>query len=211
VDVVNQVDVLVLAVKPQHLSEALAGVADVVKDRHLVISIAAGRTVASIEAELPHGRIVRVMPNLACLVREGMSVFCMGSRTTDADSLTVHMILAASGLVLQLPESQFDAVTALSGSGPAFFALFLERMVDAGVLCGLERQHAMLLAKQTMLGTARVLLDRGTDPKDFVKAVTSEGGTTQAGLTALDTAEMAELVTQTLQRASARSAELSAS
>ncbi len=208
-DVVAAADVIVLAVKPQQLSELLAGLAGRISDTHLVVSIAAGRTLASIESELPHGRVVRVMPNLPCQVGQGVSVFCLGDRATDADGRTVRTVLEASGKVLELPESKFNAVTALSGSGPAFFALFLERMVDAGVACGLAREEALLMAEQTMLGTAQVLLERGTDPHAFVEAVTSKGGTTEAGLTALDCEAFSDLVQATLERAAARSAELS--
>jgi pyrroline-5-carboxylate reductase len=208
-DVVAAVDVLFLAVKPQDFDGLLAKLAELIREDQLVISIAAGRTIASIELQLPHARVVRVMPNLPCQVGAGMSVYCLGGRAVAADGRTVRTLLEASGKALELPETKFDAVTALSGSGPAFFALFLDRMIDAAIGEGLSREHAVLLTGQTMLGTALVLVEQGTDPKEFVQAVASKGGTTEAGLSALDCDTTTELVRKTIRLAAARSAELS--
>ena len=209
-DVVAAVEILFISIKPQHFGEVLGQLAGAVTQEHLVISIAAGRTIASIEELLPAGRIVRVMPNLPCQVAEGMSAFCMGAKTRPADGRSVNDLLASFGRVLEMPESEFDIITAISGSGPAFFAHFLMQMIDAGIENGLTREHAILLSEQTMLGTARVLLEGGTDPRDFIRAVTSPEGTTEAGLTALDSPALKEIVSKTILRATNRSRELSA-
>ena len=201
--------VLVLAVKPQQLGDVLAGLAPVVGGAHLVLSIAAGKTVAFLEAGLPSARVIRVMPNLACQVFEGMSVFCLGSRASDGDRRQAGAVLSCLGRVLELPEADFDAVTALSGSGPAFFAYLLDRMVDASVAEGLNREHALVLASQTMLGTARVLLERGTRPEELIAAVASARGTTAAGLAVLGGSAVGEILGRTVAAAAERSRELS--
>lgn len=209
-DVVAAAEVLFIAIKPQQIAEALAPLAEVVTADHLVISIAAGRTIASIEALLPTARVVRIMPNLPCQVAEGMTAFCLGDRTRRGDQFIVTQLLTSFGRTLEMPESKFDVITAISGSGPAFFAHFLCRVVEAGVTHGLTNAEASLLAEQTMLGTARVLLAGQTDPHDFIRAVTSPQGTTAAGLTALEDPALAEMVTETIRRATERSRELSA-
>ncbi|MBN1557457.1 MAG: pyrroline-5-carboxylate reductase, partial [Lentisphaerae bacterium] len=178
--------VLVLAVKPQVLDAVLDALAPAISRRHLVVSIAAGKSLAEIEARLSRARVVRVMPNLPCQVGRGMSVYCSGSRATRADGATVRRFLSCFGRVLELPEAHFDAVTALSGSGPAFLAYCLDALAAGAEAEGLARGDALLLAEQTMLGTAALLLERGADPADLVEAVTSRGGTTAAGRAVLE-------------------------
>ena len=208
-DVVGAADVVFLAVKPQDLDEILTEIAPDVTPNHLVISIAAGKRIARMESILPEARVVRVMPNLPCTVREGMSVYCLGSRATAADGKLVKSLLSSCGRVLELPEERFDVVTALSGSGPAFFAYVLHCMVDAGVLGGLERADALLLAEQTMQGTSRLLQEKGLDPMDLVKSVASARGTTAAGLEVLDHSALGLTIQRTIQAATNRSRELS--
>ena len=208
--VVDACDVVFLAVKPQDLDAVLAGIAPRVNGGHLVVSIVAGKRVVAIESVLSQARVVRVMPNLASVVGEGMSAFCAGQRATPADRKTTARLLASFGRVVELPESRFDAVTALSGSGPAFFAYVLELLVRAAVEEGLAREDAVLLAEQTMLGTSRVLIEQGTDPHEFIKAVASPGGTTEAGLKVLDRSDIADTIRRTIAAAAARSRELSA-
>jgi pyrroline-5-carboxylate reductase len=207
--VVDAADVIVLAVKPQDLQAALEPVAARVTGRQLVLSIAAGKTLAFLEALLPAARVVRVMPNLPSLVGEGMSVFCAGSRATGRDRARARSLLASFGKVLELPETAFDAVTALSGSGPAFIAHVLEAMENGAAALGLERADARLLALQTMLGTARYLAERGDEPKEFIAAVASPKGTTAAGLAVLDASDVAVVLARTLEAAARRSRELS--
>jgi pyrroline-5-carboxylate reductase len=209
--VAGLVETLILAVKPQQLDAVLNELAAEITSRHLVISIAAGKKIGSIEALLPEARVIRVMPNLASLVAEGMSVFCAGVRTTAADTATAIRLLSCFGKVLELPEESFDAVTALSGSGPAFFTYLLNAMVEAGVQEGLNRRDALLLAEQTMLGTAKVLIEKGVEPRELITSVTSAKGTTAAGLAVLDKSDVATILRRTIGAAAQRSKELSAS
>ncbi|OGV67270.1 MAG: pyrroline-5-carboxylate reductase [Lentisphaerae bacterium RIFOXYA12_FULL_48_11] len=204
-------DILFLAVKPQQLSEVLGEIASNVGHQHLVISIVAGKKVEFIQSQLPQVRVIRVMPNLPCTVSEAMSVFCMGGTANTSDRQIASKLLSSFGKVLELPEERFDAVTALSGSGPAFFSYFLNQMVDASVKEGLSREDALMLACQTMLGTSRLLIEKNLDPVDLIKTVTSAKGTTAAGLAVLDKSDVSAIVSQTIRAAARRSSELSAS
>jgi pyrroline-5-carboxylate reductase len=203
-------DILFLAVKPQQLKDVLNEIAPMVTKKHLVVSIAAGKTIASIRRVLTHAKVIRVMPNLACTVAEGMSVLTAHSSATATDRQTAMRLLSCFGKVLELPEIRFDAVTAVSGSGPAFFAYFLEKIVQAGVAAGLDREHALLLAEQTMLGTSRLLIEKHVDPQALIDAVSSAKGTTAAGMEVLKRSSVAKVVTRTIQAAAQRSKELSA-
>jgi len=209
--VTGSAETLILAVKPQQLDAVLTELATEITSKHLVISIAAGKKIATIEALLPEARVIRVMPNLASLVAEGMSVFCAGVRATAADTATATKLLSCFGKVLELPEEKFDAVTALSGSGPAFLTYLLNAMVEAGVQEGLNRQDALLLAEQTMLGTAKVLIEKGVEPQELITSVTSAKGTTAAGLAVLDKSDVVTILRRTISAAAQRSKELSAS
>jgi len=202
-------NIIFLAVKPQHQDEILTEIAPAINDNHLIISIAAGRLISSIEKLLPNAKVIRVMPNLPAVVSEGMSVFCGGKRATDADRETTAKLLSCFGKVLELPESKFDAVTALSGSGPAFFAYLPALMIDAAEKLGLERSDAALLAKQTMLGTAKLLITEDLNPNDLIDSVCSAKGTTVAGMDVLRASAMQQIITATLEAAANRSKELS--
>lgn len=208
--VVDACDVVFLAMKPQDMQAALEPVGSRFKARHLVVSIAAGRTVASIEALLPAARVVRVMPNLPAQVFQGMSVFCLGSRARAADRRTVLRLLRSVGRVMELPEACFDAVTALSGSGPAFMAYVADVLAEACVRLGLRREDALLLAEQTLLGTGALLIEQKLDPRDLIVAVTSAKGTTAAGLAVLQPSDVAGVLAETVKAAARRSRELSA-
>ncbi|MCX7591729.1 MAG: pyrroline-5-carboxylate reductase [Kiritimatiellae bacterium] len=208
-EVATRSGIIFLAVKPQQLDEVLKEIAPVVDSSKLVISIAAGKRLATMESRLPNARVVRVMPNLPCLVAEGMSVFCAGSRATPADRQTVLHLLTAFGRVAELPEEQFDAVTALSGSGPAFFAYFLDCLVLAAEAVGLDRETALLLAAQTMLGTARLVLEKALSPDRIIESVSSARGTTVAGMAVIGTSDVPEVVRRTIEAATRRSRELS--
>jgi pyrroline-5-carboxylate reductase len=208
-DVPAHADLLVLAVKPQQLDAVLRDIAPVTTGEHLVISIAAGKRTAWLEALLPAGRIVRVMPNIACLVGEGANAYTRGTRATEDDAALVQEVLGCCGLALELPETEFDAVTALSGSGPAFFAWVLDRFVDGAVLEGLPRDQALVLGAQTMLGTARLLLATGAEPANLAASVTSAKGTTAEGRAVLENEAAADLLKRTIQAAARRSRELS--
>jgi pyrroline-5-carboxylate reductase len=203
-------DTVVLAVKPQDLDAMLAPLVALWQPRHLVISIAAGKTLAGLQLSLgARTRLVRVMPNLALMVGEGMSAFCLGTAAKTADRGTVQRLLSCAGRTVELDECHFDAVTALSGSGPAFFAYILQAMVDAAIGAGLPEEAAQLLAKQTMLGAARYLLDTDRTPQEFISAVASPKGTTAAGLAVLEQSAARSILGRTIRAAARRSAELS--
>lgn len=200
--------VVFLAVKPQQLDDVLRGIAPGLTAGHLVISIAAGKTTEWIEERLPRGRVVRVMPNMACMAGEGMSVLVRGTRATEGDATVTKELLECCGRARELPESLFDAVTALSGSGPAFFAYLLDRLVDGAVGEGLPREAALELAAQTMLGTARMLMEKGLSPSELAAAVTSAKGTTAEGRQMLETDAVAGALRRTIEAAARRSREL---
>ncbi len=203
-------DVVFLAVKPQGLVPVLEEIAAAATSNHLVVSIAAGKRLAGIAAVLTASRLVRVMPNLPATVGEGISAYCMGAGVTHADREVVEMLLGSFGRAVELPEEQFDAVTAVSGSGPAFFAHFLALMIEAGERLGLASSDAALLATQTMRGTAQLLIEQPISPAELVKAVCSKKGTTEAGMEQLSSPALAEVVQAALQATADRSRELSA-
>ena len=207
-EVTAHAEVCFLAVKPQQLDDVLRELAAHVTPAHLLVSIAAGKRTAHIESLVPAGRVVRVMPNIACLVGEGMNVFTRGARASAEDGAVVAGMLECCGRATELPETLFDAVTALSGSGPAFFAYLLDRFVDGAVKEGLSRPDALLLAGQTMLGTARLLSEKHLEPAELAAAVTSAKGTTAAGREVLETGAVADILERTIQAAAQRSREL---
>ncbi|MCL2330186.1 MAG: pyrroline-5-carboxylate reductase, partial [Phycisphaerae bacterium] len=185
---------IMLAVKPQGFAEVAASVADCVRPDSLFISIMAGQSVATIAAALGSGsadvrgdvRVVRVMPNLPICVGAGMAGIFGGSSATADDVAEVQRIFnAGGGSIVVSDESLMDAVTAISGSGPAYFYFFVEAMVEGGKACGLTEAESLSLAKQTALGAARMMLEMGDSPADLRAKVTSKGGTTQAALDAM--------------------------
>jgi len=184
---VHASDLLVVALKPGVVRQVLPGLARSITPDKLVVSIAAGITLAELERMLSPGtRVIRVMPNTPCLVGSGAAAFALGSAATDADGDLVNQILASVGISFLLPEPLLDAVTGLSGSGPAFVAVIIEALADGGVLCGLPRDVALKLAAQTLLGTARLILETGKQPAQVKDMVASPGGTTIEGLRALE-------------------------
>lgn len=201
--------VVVLAVKPQQLDSLLAEMAPLVTEDHLLLSIAAGKRLAYFEARLPAGRVVRVMPNLAALVAASMNVFCLGGRCREGDRAVVSGLLSRFGKALELEESLFDAVTALSGSGPAFIAYWIESAVKGAMALGLAEADARLLALQTLHGTGRLLAEGKFTPEALIRAVSSAKGTTVAGLEVLTRTTLADDLQRTLAAAAARSRELS--
>jgi len=185
--VVSNSDILFLSVKPQHMAAVLSELKPLVGSQHLVISIAAGITLSTIENGLEPGRrVVRVMPNTPCLVNASASGFALGTAATAEDGLTVERLFSAVGLAIQVPEHLLNAVTGLSGSGPAFVYQIIEALSDGGVRVGLPRDVATRLAAQTLLGAAKMVLETGEHPGQLKDAVTSPGGTTIAGLHALE-------------------------
>lgn len=205
-------DVVVLAVKPQHMADVLAELRAAqpgLQRRQLVVSIAAGVPLGTLESGLPDGcRVVRVMPNTPCLVGAGASAFAAGSHATPEDARLVEQLLSTVGLAVEVPEGMLDAVTGLSGSGPAYVCQFIEALADGGVRVGLPRDVATRLAAQTVLGSAKLLLETGEHPAALKDAVASPGGTTIAGLHALERGGVRASVMDAVVAAAARSAEL---
>jgi pyrroline-5-carboxylate reductase len=210
-DVVRRSDVLVLAVKPQSMRSVLAELRPAVTSEHLVISIAAGITIASIVEGLgPEVRVVRVMPNTPALVGEGASAYALGPRVRPDDEAVVKALLGSVGHTAVVVESLLDAVTGLSGSGPAFVYLIIEALTDGGVRAGLPREVATLLATQTVLGAARMVRETGQHPGVLKDQVASPGGTTIAGLHALETGGVRGALIDAVLAATRRSSELAA-
>ena len=205
----ESVDVLVLAVKPQDLDKALDTLGDSIGEKHLVLSIAAGKRLSYLKSRLPESGIVRVMPNIAALVSQSMTVFTADESIGDTDRRKVEKLLSSFGRVLELPEAQFDAVTALSGSGPAFFGYFLQAMIEGGMSLGLTEKDSAVLAKQTILGTATLLVEKSISAGELIEAVSSPGGTTVAGLGVLEEEPLKEIVRRALSVTAVRSQELS--
>jgi pyrroline-5-carboxylate reductase len=199
----------VLAVKPGDVAAAARGVAEAGAER--VLSVAAGVTTRAMEEAI--GRplpVVRAMPNTPALVGEGAAAISAGSSATEDDLVWAEEILGAVGVVVRVPESALDAVTGLSGSGPAYVLLVAEAMADAGVLAGLPRDTAETLAFQTLLGTARLLAESGDGPAALKAAVTSPGGTTAAGLRELERHAVRAAFLDAVTAATERSRELGA-
>ncbi len=202
-------DVIVIAVKPDVAPAALASIHSKVTEANLVVSIAAGVKIAAIEAGLPQGtRVVRVMPNTPCLVGEGAAGFACGTTATDADADTVERMLSAVGKAFRLQEKHLDAVTGLSGSGPAYVYLMIEALADGGVRMGLPRDAAQALAAQTLLGAAKMVLESGMHPGALKDAVMSPGGTTAEGIAALEQGGLRAALIQAVQVAAEKSRKL---
>ena len=179
---------LFVAVKPQDVAEAVLSWKGLFRpDAQLLISLAAGVTIKFYERQLPPGsKIIRLMPNTPCLVGEGAIAMSTGGAVSAGESAEVRELLGPLGLTLPVPEKLIDAVTGLSGSGPAYLYLFVESLIDAGVSAGLNHEIAARLAVQTVLGAARMLKESGRSPAELRREVTSPGGTTAAALKELE-------------------------
>ncbi|HEX9376234.1 MAG TPA: pyrroline-5-carboxylate reductase [Actinomycetota bacterium] len=200
---------LVLTVKPQDMETLLGQIADHVRAEQLVISFAAGIRTSFIERRLrDDAPVIRVMSNVPVLVDEAMSVVSPGSRAEDKHLAVAEELLGAVGRVIRLPEAQQDAVTATSGSGPAYFFLLAEAMIEACILLGLSRDVASDLIIQTMLGSAKMLRDTGKHPVELREMVTSPGGTTIAAIRVLEEAGVRAAFLNAIDAARHRSAEL---
>ena len=201
-----------LAVKPQQISTLLPNLRDHLKPDQLVISIAAGISLTTLTAGLgPNQPIIRVMPNTPCLVSSGASAFSRGDKATDQHAALVQTLLSNVGLAVEVPEKLLDAVTGLSGSGPAYVYQIIEALSDGGVRMGLTREIATKLAAQTVLGAAQMVLETGQHPGMLKDAVTSPGGTTIAGLHALERGGLRGTLMNAVEAATIRARELGAS
>lgn len=201
-------DVLLLCTKPQDAFAALAGLKSHAGGK-LIISIAAGVTISDIEKNTPESvRVIRTMPNTPALVGKGAAAYSLGGRCNGGDEDTVRSLLEAVGLAVCLPEKLMDAVTGLSGSGPAYIYLIIEAMADGGVRAGLPRAEALRLAAQTVSGAAEMVLKTGDHPAVLKDMVTSPGGTTIAGLAVLEEKNVRSAMIAAVSAATARAAEL---
>jgi pyrroline-5-carboxylate reductase len=210
-DAVKLASTLLLAVKPQDIDGLLAEIAPAVGTQHLVVSVAAGIPTRRVERALPDGvAVVRCMPNTPALVDEAMTAIAAGAHADDAHLATAETLLAAVGKVVRVPESQLDAVTALSGSGPAYFFYLVEAMIDAGILLGLPRALAADLIVQTAIGSAVMLRDSGEHPVQLREAVTSPGGTTISAIRELEVHGVRAALLAAIEAAAVRSRELGA-
>ncbi|MBI0582758.1 MAG: pyrroline-5-carboxylate reductase [Methanomassiliicoccus sp.] len=209
VEVVREARNIILAVKPNIVAIVLDELKPLLGGDHLVISIAAGVKISFIEAHLNWGvRVVRVMPNQPCLVGASASAFALGKSARREDKDTVQNILDSVGVAFVMDEKLLDAVTGLSGSGPAYIYLVIEALADGGVLAGLSRDVAQTLAAQTVLGAAKTVLETKGHPAQFKDMVASPAGTTIEGLRVLEEAAVRGAFIDAVDAAAKRSAEL---
>jgi pyrroline-5-carboxylate reductase len=200
---------LLIAVKPQDMDALLDELGEHVQPRHLVISVAAGVPTTRIEKSLADNvPVVRCMPNTPALVDEAMTVISAGAHADPAHLAVAESVLGVVGKVIELPEAQLDAVTALSGSGPAYFFYLVEAMIDAGILLGIPRTVAAELIVQTAIGSAKMLRDTGEHPVQLREAVTSPGGTTIAAIRELEKHGVRAAMLAAIEAASERSRQL---
>ncbi len=209
IDAVAQADVVVLSVKPQILDRVAQEVAGSLKESALVVSMAAGVSIRALAQYLrPKTHICRVMPNICLVVGAGATALCGGSTATPEDLRRVRALFEAGGLVVEVEEALLDAVTGLSGSGPAYVFTIIEALADAGVKVGLPRYKAQALAAQTVLGSAKLLIETGEHPGVLKDRVTSPGGTAIAGLHTLEQGGLRNTLINAVVTATERSRQL---
>ena len=200
---------VIVSVKPQDIAAVLTQIAPVVDDGRTLLSMAAGITTSFIESRLPDGaRVVRAMPNAPALVDEGIAGICAGAHARAEDLDVAEEALGHLGSVVRVAEVDMDAVTAISGSGPAYFALLAEAMIEAGLLLGLSRDVSTRLVVQTMFGSARLLRDEAMHPVELREAVTSPGGTTTRAIRELERSGVRAAFLSAISAATERSREL---
>jgi pyrroline-5-carboxylate reductase len=207
-DLIDSSDAVLLCVKPQDTVKMLEGLSSPAQSK-LFISIAAGLKLQDLEKSLgENARVIRVMPNTPALVGKGASAFSRGTGATDEDANFVMNLLGSVGQVLEVPEKQIDAITGLSGSGPAYIYTVIEALADGGVLVGLPKDKALLLAAQTVAGAAEMVMQTGDHPASLRDQVASPGGTTIAGLAALEFGKLRATLIDAVKAATVRSEEL---
>lgn len=209
-EVAAQSEVIVLATKPQHLEAACKELAPALKPQHLLISIAAGISIDSLTRWTNAARLIRVMPNTPCLVSAGAAAFAASEGALPEDKKFAETWFSTIGIAAEVPEKLLDAITGLSGSGPAYGFTMIEALADGGVLAGLPRDLALKFAAQTMLGAAKMVLETNEHPAQLRDRVASPGGTTIAGLKALEERGLRDALMSAVAAATARSRELGA-
>ncbi|MDR3075318.1 MAG: pyrroline-5-carboxylate reductase [Candidatus Methanoplasma sp.] len=198
-EVSRSADVIVIAVKPKHISGLFGEDGFRLGPEHLVISIAAGIRIKTLESYVPDARIVRVMPNHCCMVLEGASGYSRGTRATDGDMELVDGILSSVGLAVEVAEEDLDAVTGMSGSSPAFMYMFADAIADVGKRNGLPADVAMDLVAQSFVGAGKMMLETGMTPEELIDSVCSPGGTTIEGVRVLDGKDMRSMVREAVE------------
>jgi len=199
---------IVLSVKPQQINEVLTSIKGSLTKDHLIMSIAAGVTLKTLESIVPACRFVRVMPNQPCMVLASASAFSRGAKATQEDCVTVDKVLKAVGISYEVKEELLDAVTGLSGSGPAYAYIMIEALSDGGVLLGLPRDVATKLAAQTLLGAAKTILETGEHPGKMKDIVCSPGGTTIEAVRVLEDCGIRSALINAVEASASRSKEL---
>ncbi len=208
VEVARQSDVVFLAVKPQQVQSAMTELRGALSAKQLIVSIVTGTRLAAHVEGLGDCRLVRVMPNTPCLVGQSASAFCLGPNATASDRELISKLLSAVGLAIEVEEKLLDAVTGLSGSGPAFIYVLIEALADGGVRLGLPRDVALRLAAQTVKGAAEMVLKTGEHPGVLKDRVASPGGTTIAGLHVLENHGVRGALISAVEAAARRATEL---
>ncbi|MFH2013248.1 MAG: pyrroline-5-carboxylate reductase [Pseudomonadota bacterium] len=208
-ELISKTEIIVLAIKPQTIGSMLSEIVETVDNSKLVISIAAGVTLKYIEGSLKTGsRVIRVMPNTPALVGEGVTAISPGSKATKDDLNIANNIFDAVGKTVVIEEKHMDAVTGLSGSGPAYVFLIIDALIDAGVKVGLDRETSKNLAVQTVFGSAKMILETGETPSQLRDRVTSPGGTTITGLNVMEAGKLRAVIIDAVEAATNRSKEL---
>ena len=206
-EAVKNSDIIFICVKPQNIDEVLDEIKNNVKNK-LVVSIAAGIKIKHIEKILKTKRIIRVMPNINCLVGEMASGFAAGKDATKEDMEDIKKILNSAGISFLIKEELMDALSAISGAGPAFFAYFIESLAEAGIKNGLPKEIAYKLAAKTALGTGKLILEKDLSAGEVIKMVASKKGVTLSGLKVLDKHKVKNILEETINAAIKRSKEL---
>jgi len=206
-EAVKNSDIVFICVKPQDIDNVLNEIKGAIKNQ-LIVSIAAGIKLKRLESKLKNKRVIRVMPNINCLAGEMAAGFSAGKFATKEDVGIVSAILNSAGVAFHIKEDLLDAVTAVSGSGPAFFAYFIDAFTKAGIKNGLPKEIAFKLACQTALGTGRLLIERNLSPEELIKMVASKKGATVAGLEVLKKNKTKNILIKTIDAAVKRSREL---
>ena len=204
---VENSDIVFLSVKPQQIHTVLMEIKTKINN-HIVVSIAAGISINYLQSILGERKIIRVMPNIACLVGEMSAGFSLGEFATKSDGVVVKRILDTAGSSFEVEEERLDIITALSGSAPAFIAYFLDACITAGIRNGLSREQAETLSVRTALGTAKLMLEKKLSPKELIEMVASKGGTTEAGLRVFEKENLNSIVINAIEKAEQRSKEM---
>lgn len=208
-ELAGKAEILVIAVKPYQVEAVLGELQPALKPGHLLVSVAAGISTGFIASKCPAGiRVIRVMPNTPAFVGKGMTALCRGGAATEEDLAIAEGLFRAIGRTAVVAESGMDAATAVSGSGPAYMFRIIDALAEGGEACGLDRATALLLAAQTMLGAAAMVLENPASPEELVRQVTTPGGTTEAGLQEMERHHVREALADTVRAAAARSREL---